>query len=193
MLKEFREIFTKSGKKMAFGAIEDPAGSIEIVVFADILEKWREKFIVDSVLCLKGKIDLTRENPSFKVEDFVDPATLKEKSWKEVHLRFDSAPGAEDELYALRDALFDEPGPCSVYFHVPLGLKPTAAGPAPGSDCEDETLTADSVVHSATGSEASPRSSEAVVKANGQITCSASEETLERLRVVAPVAEAWRD
>ena len=165
MLKEFREIFTKTGKKMAFGAIEDPAGSIEIVVFADTLEKWREKFVVDSVLCLKGKIDLTRENPSFKVEDFVDPSTLKEKSWKEVHLRFDRAPGAEDELYALRDALFDEPGPCSVYFHVPLGLKPE------GPDCKVET----------------------VVKANGQITCSASEEALERLRVVSPVAEVWRD
>jgi hypothetical protein len=34
---------------------------------------------------------------------------------------------------------------------------------------------------------------EAVVKANVQITCSASEEALERLRAAAPVSEAWRD
>ena len=87
MLKEFREILTKSGKKMAFGALEDPAGSIEIVVFADALERWREKFVVDSVLCLRGKIDLSRGKPSLKVEEFVDPASLREKSWNAVHLR----------------------------------------------------------------------------------------------------------
>ena len=33
MLMEFREIITKAGKKMAFGLLEDYAGSIEIVVF----------------------------------------------------------------------------------------------------------------------------------------------------------------
>ncbi len=167
MLKEFREIFTKTGKKMAFGAIEDPRGSLEIVVFADALERWRDKFVVDAVLCLKGKIDLTRGNPSLKVDEFVDPSTLKEKSWKEVHLRLGILPQHEEDLYALRDALFDEPGGCNVYFHLP---------PEPGD-------AINAVVNHG----------EAVVKAHVQITCSASEETLERLRAVSPVVEAWRD
>jgi DNA polymerase-3 subunit alpha len=158
MLKELREIFTKKGTKMAFGAVEDPAGSIEIVVFSDALEKWRDKLVVDSVICLRGKVDQSRGTPSFKVEEYVDPATLKEKSYKEVHLRLGSAPRHEEELYPLRDAIFDEPGSCSVFFHVP----------------------------------ASPER-EAVVKANSQISCSSSEECLERLRAVSPVKEAWRD
>jgi DNA polymerase III subunit alpha len=170
MLKEFREIFTKTGKKMAFGAIEDPAGSIEIVVFADALEKWRDRLVVDSVLCLKGKIDLTRDKPSLKVEDVVDPETLKDKSWKEVHLRFGSLPSHEEDLYPLRDALFDEPGPCSVFFHLP---------PQGGPEGPEGGLAA--------------KAREVVIKANVQITCSASEESLERLRAVSPVAEAWRD
>jgi DNA polymerase-3 subunit alpha len=160
MLKEFREIFTKAGKKMAFGAIEDPNGSIEIVVFADALARWREKLVVDSVLCLKGKIDLSRGNPSLKVDEFIDPASLKEKSWNAVHLRLGSSPLREEELYPLRDALFDEPGSCNVYFHVLSGNESGA---------------------------------EALVKAHVQITCSASEEALERLRAVSPVVEAWRD
>jgi DNA polymerase-3 subunit alpha len=166
MLKEFREILTKSGKKMAFGAIEDPAGSIEIVVFADALERWRDKFVLDAVLCLKGKIDLTRGAPSLKVDELVDPATLKEKSWKEVHLRLGLLPRHEEELYPLRDALDEEPGPCSVYFHLPEADAQVAAA-------------------------ASHR--EVVVKAHAQITCSASEESLERLKSVSPVVEAWRD
>ena len=160
MLKELREIFTKTGKKMAFGAVEDPAGSIEIVVFADALERWRDKLVVDSVICLRGKIDLSRGSPSLKVEEYVDPASLKEKSWKEVHLRLGHAPRHEEDLYPLRDALFDEPGSCNVYFHVPS----KGAG-----------------------------GKESVVKAQVQITCSASEEALERLRTVSPIVEAWRD
>jgi DNA polymerase-3 subunit alpha len=161
MLKEFREIMTKTGKKMAFGALEDPAGSIEIVVFADALERWREKFVVDSVLCLKGKIDLSRGNPSLKVEEFVEPASLREKSWNAVHLRLGLAPSHEEDLYPLRDAIDEEPGSCNVYFHLPADTAASAA--------------------------------ETVVKAHVRITCSASEEALERLRSVSPVVEAWRD
>jgi len=158
MLKELKEIVTKTGKKMAFGSVEDPRGSIEIVVFADALERWRDKLVVDSVIFARGKIDLSRGNPSLKIDELVDPASLKEKSWREIHFRLLKAPASEDELYELRDAIFDEPGPCGVFFHVPSGSK-----------------------------------GEAVVKAHVQIPCSASEEALERLRSVSPVAEIWRN
>jgi len=187
MLKEFREILTKTGRKMAFGALEDPAGSIEIVVFADALERWKEKFVVDSVLCLRGKIDLSRGKPSLKVEEFVDPASLREKSWNAVHLRLGIPPSHEEDLYALRDALFDEPGSCSVYFHVPTGVD---APPEPPTAADEVASAADAV---RTASDAVATTADAVVKAHVQITCSSSEEALERLRSVSPVVEAWRD
>jgi DNA polymerase-3 subunit alpha len=157
MLKEFREIITKNGKKMAFGAVEDAAGSIEIVVFSDVLERYRERFAMDSVLCLRGTIDTKREKPSFKVDDFVDPEALKEKSWQEVHVRLGGGIEQEEDLYDLREAILDAPGPCRIYFHVP----------------------------SASGEE--------LVRAHAQITCSADEESLERLRTAPRVVEVWRD
>ena len=128
MLKEFRETSTKAGKRMAFGAVEDTNGSVEIVVFADALERWRDKFVVDSVICLKGKMDLTRGKPSLKVDEFVDPSTLREKSWNAVHLRLGTLPAHEEDLYALRDAIDEVPGPCSLYFHLPPA--PDGAGGA---------------------------------------------------------------
>jgi DNA polymerase-3 subunit alpha len=121
MLKEWREIVTKTGRKMAFGAVEDYSGSVEIVVFADVLERFRDRFVLDSVLCLKGKMDQSRGKPSFKVEDFADPASLKERSWKEVHVRLREGVSEEEDLYGLRDAILDKPGSCNVYFHVPSG------------------------------------------------------------------------
>jgi len=106
---------------MAFGEVEDYSGSLEIVVFPDTLERHRDKFLVDKVLFLRGKIDTGRSAPSFKVEDFLDPGELTAKSWREVHLRL--APGikSEDDLYELRDILFESRGNCQVFFHVPEG------------------------------------------------------------------------
>jgi DNA polymerase-3 subunit alpha len=157
MLKEFREIITKSGRKMAFGSVENPSGTIEIVVFADTLERFRDRFEVDSVLFLRGKIDLSRDRPSFKVEDFSDPDALTEKSWQEVHLRLGLGIEHEEDLYGLREAILDAHGPCHVYFHVP--------GPA----------------------------GEEIVRAHAQMTCSADDAFLERLRSEPRVVEVWRD
>lgn len=157
MLTEFREILTKTGRKMAFGAVENPGGSIEIVVFADTLERFRERFAVDQVLCLRGKIDTSRDRPSFKVEDFADPESLAVRSWQEVHLRLGGKIEHDEDLYELREAILDAPGGCQVFFHLGEG------------------------------------GSEATVKAHAQITCSADEATLEKLRAAPRVLEVWRD
>jgi DNA polymerase III subunit alpha len=190
MLKEFREILTKTGRKMAFGSVGDFEGSIEIVVFADALERYRDKLVVDKVLCLKGTIDLTRDNPSFKVDEIVDPDELKEKSWREIHVRLAAGIKSEDELYDLRDALFEMPGGCEVYFHVPLGL-PQAPADFPGPFPEDDPQAAGCPSPLPSAPAAPDR--EVLVKANPQISCASSEESLERLRSTRGVAEVWRD
>ncbi|MCX7024605.1 MAG: DNA polymerase III subunit alpha [Spirochaetes bacterium] len=121
MLREFREIVTKAGKKMAFGRIEDFEGSMEIVVFSDILDNHRQQFQSDAVLCLCGTIDLTRDNPSFRVEKVENPENLRDKSYREIHVRLTDGVASDEALYPLRDALVDMDGPCSVVFHVPSG------------------------------------------------------------------------
>jgi DNA polymerase-3 subunit alpha len=177
MLKDFREIITKNGKKMAFGAITDFAGSMEIVAFPDVLEKFRDRFVVDKVLCLKGKIDVTRSAPSLKIEDVADPDSLKDKSWREVHIRLEGGISTEDELYDLRDVLFELPGSCTVYFHVPLETEAPAASGVAG----------------AAGGAAAGAGREVLVRANPQITCSATEDSLEKLKETKGVVETWRD
>ncbi len=121
MLVEWREIINRNGKKMAFGKIEDFKGAIEVVLFSDALEKYRERFAPDAVLALRGKVDAKRDNPSLKVEEVLDPASLKDRSWREVHVRLEREPRAEEELWELRDLLFEGGGPCQVFIHVPHG------------------------------------------------------------------------
>ncbi len=120
MLREFREILTKSGRKMAFGLLEDYRGTLEIVLFPDILEKERAAFVKERVLCLRGTYDASRGKPALKVEEVLDPDSLRERSWRELHVRISAGASGEDELHALRDSLFSLHGPCMVYLHLPL-------------------------------------------------------------------------
>jgi DNA polymerase-3 subunit alpha len=271
MLKEWREILAKNGKKMAFGAVEDFAGSIEIVVFNNVLEPNRERFQLDKVLCLKGKIDRTRSAPSLKVDEIVDPDSLKDKSWRDIHIRLRDGISSEEDLYDLRDLLFETPGPCTIWFHVPVdgehgpgaqsgaatapsgaaraaadnasGVPVAApaggdaaggalAGGALADDPEDDYVDDNGMANGdfdysgesggpagdaaeapqdtgapgaadappravpapVPGTQAAqPARREVVVRANPQITCSWSEEVLERIRETRGVVEAWRD
>ena len=116
-LVEFREILTRKGKKMAFGKVEGYGGSIDIVLFADTLERNPGRFVVDAIVFLRGKVDTSRETPSLKVEDFVNPADLREKSYRDVHIVLHPVR-REDDLEDLRDILYSSSGQCGVVLHV---------------------------------------------------------------------------
>jgi DNA polymerase-3 subunit alpha len=46
---------------------------------------------------------------------------LVEKSYRELHIRLSqNALSGKENLYPLRDRLFEGSGPCSVFIHVPL-------------------------------------------------------------------------
>ena len=163
MLTEFREVITKTGKKMAFGLLEDYAGSIEIVLFPDSLEQLREQLSADRVYCLKGSFDASRGKPCIQVKELLDPGSLREKSYRELHIRMESPIEAggydEQNLTSLRDLIYSLHGQCSLFFHIPLqeGRK------------------------------------EALLKAGAHITCSALDMDLENLKSHPLVSDVWRD
>ena len=73
LLKEVKEIVTKNGKRMAFAALEDLRGSVELVVFADVFEKSRALLAVDRVVAAVGRLDRSRGDPKLKVERLSGP------------------------------------------------------------------------------------------------------------------------
>ncbi len=116
-LIEWREILTRKGKKMAFGKVEAYGGTMDIVVFSSTLEASPGAFAVDSIVFLKGVVDLEREPPSFKVARCVPPSELKEKSYRTMHISL-NAVRKEEDLEPLRDILFSSSGQCGVVLHV---------------------------------------------------------------------------
>ncbi len=118
MIRTTRPYQTKSGKWMAFGTFEDFNGTVDLTFFPNTWEKVRDRALPDTVWGIVGKVDTSRENPSFLVESLVSPDELQAKSIREVHLKLDPEYANESRLTPLRDFLFECSGGCSVYLHV---------------------------------------------------------------------------
>jgi DNA polymerase-3 subunit alpha len=123
LMQEFKESMTKQGRRMAFGVLADYSGTMDVVFFPEVFDQLRPQLAADKVFCFKGNFDGSRGKPSLQVKELLDPASLKERCWRELHMRL-SAPAQtkydEEELAALRDAVFSLHGSCSLIFHIPL-------------------------------------------------------------------------
>jgi DNA polymerase-3 subunit alpha len=118
ILKEVKEITTRTGRRMAFAQLEDFRGTVELVLFSDVYEKTRERLVGDNVAVVRGRIDKSRGEPKLLVESLLDPDELKEKQARAVHVRFASTEVSEEQFLRLRDFIVGKPGDCEVYFHI---------------------------------------------------------------------------
>jgi DNA polymerase-3 subunit alpha len=174
ILSSIRPITTKSGKDMAFASLSDFKGEIDLVFFPRAWEFSRDKVAENRCVAVKGKLDKSREKPSFQVSSVLEAAKLKRKaaklsvetaaettvesgpSYRELHIRLDKAAAEREEnLFSLRDYLYGASGPCPVFIHVPV--------------IEDEM----------------------VIRAASQIGATADSSCLEALALCAGVAEVW--
>jgi DNA polymerase-3 subunit alpha len=179
ILSSLRPITTKNGKDMAFASLSDFRGEIDLVFFPRPWEFSKDKIEENRCLAVKGKLDKSREKPSFQVSSVLETAKLKRKAakiageaepagaetataasatpaYREVHIRLKpEAAEKEEGLSPLRDYLFGAAGPCAVFIHVPV--------------TNDET----------------------VIRAAAQISVSAEASCMEALTLCDGVAEVW--
>ncbi|MCL2092567.1 MAG: DNA polymerase III subunit alpha [Treponema sp.] len=75
LIKSIKVITTSRGDKMAFAALEDFKGEIELCFFKDPWEKCQSRIEADKVAILKGRIEYQseRDKYSFVAEEMVDP------------------------------------------------------------------------------------------------------------------------
>ncbi|HVO39842.1 MAG TPA: DNA polymerase III subunit alpha [Spirochaetia bacterium] len=119
ILRDVREIRTRSGRAMAFAQVEDFRGSIELVIFSDVYDSRRELISNDRVVGVLGKIDTTRGDAKVKVDDIVEPAGLPQRAAQALHVRLREEVGTEESLHQMREYLLDRRGTCALFFHLP--------------------------------------------------------------------------
>jgi DNA polymerase-3 subunit alpha len=117
IVKNIRTVPTKTGKKMAFALLEDFVGSIELVIFTSTLDQYGHKLLEDAIVGITGRIDLSRDRPSFIVEEVKEPDMLESKEVSGLHIALNGSLCTEEDFYQLRSFIIEHPGPCSVYLH----------------------------------------------------------------------------
>ena len=114
----------KNGKEMAFGTLADYRGEIDLVFFEKTWENCKDRITVDTVTALKGRLDLKRDKPCFRVGSLLETDRLKKKAAKTAA----QAPAAEQaDTAAAIPAGTEQAVPAAAFKAIPGTAAPEAA------------------------------------------------------------------
>ncbi len=118
LLSDVREITTKKGSKMAFGAIEDLKGKIELIYFPEAYGNVRE-FLQKAMseaepVLLHGEIELAPEGPKIFVKSLEWLAETHKNRVQKVTLKLSPEDTSPAQLRELKKSLLQHRGKCSI-------------------------------------------------------------------------------
>ncbi len=119
IITDIRIITTRKGRAMAFVQMEDFNGSIELILFPNIWEEKGSMLQKDTIMGFSGKVDPSRGDPKFLVDEIIPPEKLKKIKTSEVHIKINRNICKEEALVSFREYLMDFTGSCTVYLHLP--------------------------------------------------------------------------
>lgn len=110
VVTKVQKILTKKGDQMAFAYIEDKSGTIEVILFPTIYQKYKDLINEDKILLFTGKVNDKDGIPKFLVDDIKEfgqttipsappsvtiriPATVSEDVFVELKKIFEQHPG----------------------------------------------------------------------------------------------------
>ncbi|MDI6735990.1 MAG: DNA polymerase III subunit alpha [bacterium] len=130
LVESVKQITTKNEKQMAFISLEDTVGSVEVVVFSDIFEKFGDKLRQDTLVLVKGTVNSQDgKNPKIIAEEVVELASAEAEFSKVLHLKIDESID-EKTLLQLKGLLNKFRGNSSIYIHTIDKTKETVIIPS---------------------------------------------------------------
>lgn len=79
IINSVKTLITKSNKMMAFVELEDLYGTVEIIVFPNVYERFRDLISVDKVIAISGTVNFKEdEAPKILADNIVDIANIDE-------------------------------------------------------------------------------------------------------------------
>jgi len=107
-----------AGSKMAVFVLEDLQGSAEVVLFTDVLNKYGQLLVNDSVVFVKGKVDTTREKPNIYAVELITPDEVREKLATKVRIRLDAKDVTKEKVAEIKSICQYHRGKSPVYVSV---------------------------------------------------------------------------
>ncbi|MBN2323457.1 MAG: DNA polymerase III subunit alpha, partial [Spirochaetes bacterium] len=110
----YKRIITKASKEMAFITLEDTTGTIEVVVFPGVFERYQEYLEQGRVIVVAGRTN----GEKIFADRIMFPEEVEKTKMSYLHVLLDGGVD-ENHLLRLRDVLLQYKGACNVIIHVP--------------------------------------------------------------------------
>ena len=115
-----RPLKTRKGARMAAFTLDDPQGSIEVVVFPDAFEKAVSLIQTDSMVLVKGIFERDEDKVKLKANEIVPIDAVRERAARAVAVRLVMPPHGRATVEALLDVLSRHKGDRRVCLEVEL-------------------------------------------------------------------------
>jgi DNA polymerase-3 subunit alpha len=107
-----------AGSKMAVFTLEDLQGQVEVVMFSDVLNKFAELLLKDTIVFVKGKLDYRREKPNIIAVELITLDQVREKLAAKVKIRLNAKDITKEKVAAIKSICQHHRGQSPVYVAV---------------------------------------------------------------------------
>lgn len=122
MITKIRYNLTKTGRnagsKMAVFGLQDLQGQIEVVLFPEVLNRYADKLVPDTIVFVKGKADYRREKPNVIAEELISLDSVREQLAAKVKIRLNAEDVTKEKVALIKSICEHHKGKSPVYVAV---------------------------------------------------------------------------
>ncbi len=120
MVGDIKKHFDKKNRQMAFFQLECIGGHVEILVFADTFERYKELIIKDKIIIISGRPTDKSDFSDLKLiaDELIPIETARDYFSKRVNIRVETEQMRPDDVDALFDLSSNYQGKCGLVFHL---------------------------------------------------------------------------
>ncbi len=109
----------KNGKQYATGLFEDLNGSIEILIFSKVLDKFNELINCGEPVMVTGKIEMEGGRPKkILANSLKSLKEVRRDAAAAIHIKLDSLGVDDDVIVKIKEVIERHKGNCPLYFHI---------------------------------------------------------------------------
>jgi len=119
LVSGIRKLLDRKNRQMAFITLESLNGTVEVLAFADIFEKFREYIQMDKPVFVHGKVSSRGGDVGKIIAEEICPLEgYMDKNSKKVHVRFTDLTLDEEKLIEIKELAENNPGDCNLIIHL---------------------------------------------------------------------------
>jgi DNA polymerase-3 subunit alpha len=103
IIASIRQLKTRKGDRMAVIMLEDPHGTVEVVIFPEAFDKCGSVLDVGAMVVVKGKVELDEETIRMMANEVMLIETMRQKMSRELSIKLTSPPHGRQTFEALAD------------------------------------------------------------------------------------------